>query len=203
MSEEKKYPKYYDLCECGKHKTIKSKLCLKCIHDGQIKYLTIKDAMVSALHGQSAKFNVIRGRARSMYKHIKDCQFCGYNKHIEVCHIKPIYKFSEDTLISVVNDPSNILVLCRNCHWEHDHKKKKKAKPKKPRHRKVEWPTKQCLEKLLWEKPTTQIAKQYGVSDKAVEKWTKKYNLAKPPRGYWRKNKGKCDPWESNPEPQN
>jgi len=182
MSEEKKYPKYYDLCECGKYKTIISKLCIKCINNGQIKYLTIKDAMVSALHGQSAKFNVIRGRARSMYKHIKTCQSCGYDKHVEICHIKPIHKFSEDTLISVVNDPSNILVLCRNCHWEHDHKKEKKVKPKKPRPRKVEWPTKEQLEKLLSEKPTTHIAASYGVSEAAVRKWIKKYGIIKPKR---------------------
>jgi hypothetical protein len=45
------------------------------------------------------------------------------------------------------------------------------------------------LEKLVWEKPTTEIAKEYGVSDKAVEKWTKSYNISKPPRGYWEKKK--------------
>ena len=39
----------------------------------------------------------------------------------------------------------------------------------------------------LWEKPTTHIAKQLGISDKAVEKWAKKYGLEKPPRGYWAK----------------
>lgn len=165
---------------------------MKCINKGQIKYLTIKDCMVSARHGQSAKFNIIRGRARNMYKHIKSCQFCGYSNHVEVCHIKPIHEFSEDTLISVVNDPSNILILCPNCHWEHDHsKKEKKIKTRKLRPRKVKWPTKESLEKLLWKKPTTQIAKQYKVSDKAVAKWAKKYNLKKPPRGYWGKIKSR------------
>ena len=57
----------------------------------------------------------------------------------------------------------------------------------KPNKRKVIWATKEDLQILLWEKPTTHIAKEYGVSDKAVEKWAKKYNLAKPPRGYWQK----------------
>ena len=50
-------------------------------------------------------------------------------------------------------------------------------------------PTKEELEKLLWEKPTTKLAEQFGVSDKAVEKWSKKYGLEKPPRGYWAKKK--------------
>lgn len=179
MSKEKKYPKDYDLCKCGKYKTIISKTCIKCTAEGQIQYFTIKDAMNSRRHGQSAKFNIIRGRARNMYKHITSCQFCGYNKHVEVCHIKPIHTFSEDTLISVVNDPSNILVLCRNCHWEFDHKEKKK-KPRKQRPRKVEWPTKEELEKLLTEKPTTQIAASYGVSETAVRKWIKRYGIIKP-----------------------
>ncbi|MCP6758965.1 MAG: group I intron-associated PD-(D/E)XK endonuclease [Fischerella sp. CENA71] len=51
--------------------------------------------------------------------------------------------------------------------------------------RKVERPSKEELQKLVWEKPTTQIAKDFGVSDKAVEKWCKVYGVEKPPRGYW------------------
>jgi hypothetical protein len=52
-------------------------------------------------------------------------------------------------------------------------------------------PSKEELFKLLWEKPTIHIAKDYNVSDKAVEKWAKKYSLDKPPRGYWTKIKNK------------
>jgi hypothetical protein len=52
--------------------------------------------------------------------------------------------------------------------------------------RKCVRPLKEELQKLLWEKPTVQIAKQFGVSDKAVEKWSKRYGLTKPERGYWR-----------------
>lgn len=51
----------------------------------------------------------------------------------------------------------------------------------------VEHPSKEELGKLLWEKPTTKIAESYGVSDKAIEKWAKNYELKKPPRGYWSK----------------
>lgn len=46
-----------------------------------------------------------------------------------------------------------------------------------------------CLEKMIWEKPTTKIAEEFGVSDKAVEKWCKKYNIQKPGKGYWMKRK--------------
>lgn len=46
------------------------------------------------------------------------------------------------------------------------------------------------LKELVWKYPSTKIALMYGVSDKAIEKRCKKYNIDKPPRGYWMKNKG-------------
>jgi hypothetical protein len=54
--------------------------------------------------------------------------------------------------------------------------------------RKVIRPSKEELEKLLWEKPTSQLAIQFGVSDKAIEKWAKSYKISKPSRGYWSKH---------------
>lgn len=53
--------------------------------------------------------------------------------------------------------------------------------------RKAVRPSSQELYDLLWSKPTTQIAKDYGVSDVAVGKWAKQYGLNKPPKGYWMK----------------
>jgi hypothetical protein len=51
------------------------------------------------------------------------------------------------------------------------------------------------LEKLVWEMPTTQVAALFGVSDKAVEKRCKRLGVAKPPRGYWAKlAAGQIDP---------
>lgn len=55
--------------------------------------------------------------------------------------------------------------------------------------RKVERPSREELFKLIWSKPTTLIAKDFGVSDKAVEKWCKSYGIEKPARGYWTKQK--------------
>lgn len=43
------------------------------------------------------------------------------------------------------------------------------------------------LEKLVWEKPTSEIAKYFGVSDNAIGKRCRKHNIKKPPRGYWQK----------------
>jgi hypothetical protein len=62
-----------------------------------------------------------------------------------------------------------------------------KRKPSPPRAAKIVWPSAEALQKLIWEKPTSQVAKDLGVSDKAVEKHCKKLGLKKPPRGYWAK----------------
>ena len=66
----------------------------------------------------------IRSRARQVYfanDGQRVCFKCGYSKHIEVCHIKPIANFDPSTPISVINEPSNLRGLCPNCHWEMDH----------------------------------------------------------------------------------
>lgn len=47
------------------------------------------------------------------------------------------------------------------------------------------------LEKLVWEKPSVHIAKQFGVSDVAVAKRCKKLGIKKPPRGYWVKRRAR------------
>ena len=43
------------------------------------------------------------------------------------------------------------------------------------------------LEELVWEMPTTKVAELFGVSDKAISKRCKLYEIEKPPRGYWAK----------------
>jgi hypothetical protein len=115
------------------------------------------------------------------------------------------------------NRPENLRFLCPNCHSQTDsycgskgytgrismigdYRKGYKVQTrlsrvnqkngKKVFHlkaRKVERPSKEDLQKLVWEKPTIHIAKDFGVSDKAIEKWCKAYGIEKPPRGYWAK----------------
>ncbi len=64
----------------------------------------------------------IRAFARS---HNKDlillpCANCGYGKHVELCHRIAITAFPEETPLKQVNARSNLIQLCRNCHWEFD-----------------------------------------------------------------------------------
>ena len=47
-------------------------------------------------------------------------------------------------------------------------------------------PSKEELEVLVWSYPFTELSKQFGVSDNAIRKWCKKYNITNlPPRGYF------------------
>lgn len=63
----------------------------------------------------------VRYRARNTVKHLPQiCYECGYNRHVEVCHIKPIKDFSGESKLSVVNDIRNLVLLCPNHHWELD-----------------------------------------------------------------------------------
>ena len=43
------------------------------------------------------------------------------------------------------------------------------------------------MQQMVWEMPATHIAREYGVSDKAIEKFCKKHKIQKPGRGYWAK----------------
>lgn len=49
------------------------------------------------------------------------CQTCSYDKHVETCHIKAISNFLPTATIAEVNADDNLVLLCRNCHWEFDH----------------------------------------------------------------------------------
>lgn len=42
------------------------------------------------------------------------------------------------------------------------------------------------LDKLVWSKPTTEVAKDFGVSNVAVAKLCKKLEIKKPERGFWK-----------------
>ena len=72
-------------------------------------------------HAGANKYNKIRGWARQNNKQeIVKCEKCGYDKHVEVAHKKPICSFSLETLLTEINSRKNISFLCPNCHWEHD-----------------------------------------------------------------------------------
>ena len=64
----------------------------------------------------------VRNFCRSWNKDLREmpCKRCGYPHHVELCHIKAIASFPDNITLGEINSPDNILVLCRNCHWEFD-----------------------------------------------------------------------------------
>lgn len=111
-------------CACGKRIRKTSKYCMKCQ-----KIATRKERGAATIGDKTydnhkyAKYSYIRYSAREVAKEngMDSCKNCGYKKCVEVCHIKPIHTYSPETTISEVNDISNLITLCPNCHWEFDH----------------------------------------------------------------------------------
>lgn len=72
----------------------------------------------------SQRYVNIRKAARRLYlksDRQQCCVVCGYDRHFEVSHIKPICDFDGDTLIKVINHLDNLVALCPTHHWELDH----------------------------------------------------------------------------------
>lgn len=105
-------------------------LCDKCRKEHNnltqtIKNTTIEDYIKEYIHAEhSNRYSGIRDLCKIWNKNLKKhpCQRCGYSLHTEFCHIKEISK-NKDLTLGEINDPSNILILCKNCHWEFDHGK--------------------------------------------------------------------------------
>jgi hypothetical protein len=109
----------------------RSKLCEKHYRERLLSQkeallnLTLEDYTnrdcIKKLH-PSSKFAHIRGLCRSWNKDkLKlPCHICGYSKHVELAHIKPLSSFPQNALLREVNSPDNIIQLCPNCHWEFD-----------------------------------------------------------------------------------
>lgn len=83
--------------------------------------ITIGDLQGLAKYQISAYIRDIARRAYKSSGKPKECIRCHYDIHYEVCHIKPIKDFVKSNSVAEVNDISNLIALCRNCHWEFDH----------------------------------------------------------------------------------
>jgi 5-methylcytosine-specific restriction endonuclease McrA len=111
--------------ECNKKMFHGSKKCSQCHANSRfgisiIETLSLEKVQKMAGYQANAR---VRNHARRVYAASSpstSCEICRYDKHIEVCHIKPISSFDGETLIGVINQRQNLIGLCRNCHWELD-----------------------------------------------------------------------------------
>jgi len=89
-----------------------------------LKGITKGELFNKRINWQSARSS-IQKMARRIFEESdkeKQCFICGYSNHYEVCHIKGVSSFSDDTLISEINLIDNLVALCPNHHWEFDNK---------------------------------------------------------------------------------
>src|SRR5215210_6452697 len=81
----------------------------------------------------------------------------------------------------------------RHLQWKQDYEARKAIEQGRERelrnlHPRIdEWPniSREELERLVWSKPTTLVAADFGVSDTAVSKKCRLEGIRKPPRGFW------------------
>jgi 5-methylcytosine-specific restriction endonuclease McrA len=76
-----------------------------------------------AKSGQSNKHKLIRDHARQVTKSwssVCSNPDCGYTSYVETCHRQAISSFPPSATLGQVNDPSNLMLLCPNCHHEFD-----------------------------------------------------------------------------------
>ena len=83
---------------------------------------TKKEIFEERKNWQSAR-SAIRKVANKVFKESKipkKCIICGYDKHIEIAHIKSVASFDEYATIGEINSVDNLIALCPNHHWEYD-----------------------------------------------------------------------------------
>jgi hypothetical protein len=99
---------------------IAPKYCIDCRYEKlSIDNHTIKDLLLPG----SNKFRKVRSNAKIKMNNSdipRICANCGYDKYVEVAHLKGLASFPHTALVKEVNKLDNLRYLCPNCHWEHD-----------------------------------------------------------------------------------
>lgn len=104
--------------QCDTSISTKYVYCIDCRGSRLLANKTIAEVICRS--NKASRYCRIREHARKLYQHITTCEVCSYEKHVEICHIKPLSSYDMTALVSEVNDRNNIAVLCPNCHWELD-----------------------------------------------------------------------------------
>lgn len=153
-----------------------------------------KEIELSKILVENSTFNRTHLKEKLYKFNLKNriCEFCGQTEEWKGKHMSLIL----DHINGVYNDNrlENLRILCPNCNATLDthcgkniKHKEKSIKLVKVKPTKIVWPCKEELEKLVWEKPTMQLALDLGVTDSAISKRCKSLGILKPPRGYWTK----------------
>lgn len=94
-------------------------LCVSCYNNKFRFNKTSKDYINKHRFNTTVRFNA--HVVYNNYTKENKCVLCNYNLHTEICHIKSVSSFSEESTISEINHIDNLVRLCPNHHWELDH----------------------------------------------------------------------------------
>ncbi len=192
---------------CNRQMKNRGNVCISCI--ANLRRISVKEELVKYkgskcevcgynrcmraltfhhINPNEKDFNISGSHCRklkTLKKEVDKCQLLCHNCHNEI-HEKLDLTTSQLYLqrYEYYKKKQKNVFVCQTCGSALKRKQKQCGNCYKSR---IKYPSKEELQALIWQKPTTHIAKQFGVSDKAVEKWCKKYEINKPPRGYWAK----------------
>jgi len=108
------------------------KVCINCLRSfsppnqriktcSECRPLRSKPRNLRDLSKQEAGRVIIGKHAmRVMADRLKTCSVCGYDKFVDVCHIKPVAAFSSQAKLKEINACDNLVYLCPNHHREYD-----------------------------------------------------------------------------------
>lgn len=105
-----------------KNKLIELSLDFSFLNKRNVSNKTKLELFNKRLNWQSAR-SAIAKDSRFVYNNSdkpKCCYVCGYDKHIEIAHIKSVSSFDDETKVSDINNIDNLVALCPNHHWEFD-----------------------------------------------------------------------------------
>lgn len=113
------------LCEsCKQEIPRRRKYCSLRCNPKKLSYFDTSLEELKKKHPSLLRYHsLIRDMSRRIYfssTSNRSCEKCGYTKHIQVCHIKNVSTFPKEAKLSFINDFSNLIGLCPNCHWEFD-----------------------------------------------------------------------------------
>ena len=103
-------------------KELDIKLNILLINNNDVLTKTKGELFNSRKNWQSARSSIQKLARRVFFENIDKpkCVICGYNKHVEVAHKKPVSEFDDNTLVKDINSINNLVGLCPNHHWEFD-----------------------------------------------------------------------------------
>lgn len=131
FNSKKIYSRTYDCEKCNKSFLLKRKavggFCPKKFCEPCSLEVLFENQTKGSLYGrrknwQSAN-STLRKHSRRVYTtsgQPQKCKICGYDKHIEISHIKSVKDYPDDAKVLEINSINNLVGLCPNHHWEFD-----------------------------------------------------------------------------------